>query len=244
MPSRWWVEIPEIDPSRVKLEFVHAAVSGWFDATEGEHAAGEKPYAVSPLADGPTGRPGLEVATFTEVAEDRLLAACGAGGSIRLGNQTRQLGRPQAIHRHTWAELAAMTRDRAWELRLETPTTFRSGDRATPLPDVRTMLSGLAREWAAWSDVPVEVPHETWSSFYVSDLDLVSQVLTLSIQKRGGQGRVEIAVPGSTGMLRIRCSDPDAAALVGPIIRFAAYAGIGSMTRRGFGVTRARGIHT
>ena len=244
MPSRWWVPVPGVDPDRVKLEFVHAAVSRWFDRSAAEHAAGEKPYAVSPLAaDERGGPPGLEIAVFTDVAERRLLAATGEGSGIRLGNQIRATGRATRMMSATWDELAAGPHEQAWELTFATPVTFRSGNRATPLPEVGTILFGLARAWTAWSDLQLPPPHLAIDKTYVSDLELTSTTLRIAIPKRSGDGgRVEIAVPGSLGMLRLRCSDPHAAATAAPLLRFAAYAGVGSMTRRGLGVTRLRTI--
>lgn len=79
MPSRWWVPVPGIDPSRVRLDQLHAAVSGWLDETEEDHAQLIKPYALSPLSE-PVSRPGavgFEVSALTEAARNRFLTQAG-----------------------------------------------------------------------------------------------------------------------------------------------------------------------
>lgn len=48
------------------------------------------------------------------------------------------------MHETTWADLATATPIRRWELRFDTPVTFRSGNRSTPLPQPHTMLTNLA----------------------------------------------------------------------------------------------------
>lgn len=244
MPSRWWVPVPGIRPEFVKIEHVHAAVSRWFDTSPAEHNAREKPYAISPLADGDHGgSPGIEVATFTREAEDRLRAATKTGCRIRLGNQLRSPMRPQPMHQAAWSELAAGPHEQWWELTFVTPATFRSGDRATPLPDVRTILTGLARVWTSWSDIPLSGLHHAVERTYATDVDLLSTVLHLTIPKRRTPGsHAPLTVPGTTGTLRLRCPDAEAAAAGAPLFRFAAYSGVGSMTRRGLGVTRTRSI--
>jgi CRISPR-associated endoribonuclease Cas6 len=239
VPSRWWVPIPDVDPERVTVNFVHAAVSGWFDKSSAQHAAGEKPYALSPLADGDDGAPGLEVAVFTSDAEQLLAQATAPGSGIRLGNQIRRMGQPHLIARRTWGELAAGPHEQRWELTFATPVTFRKGDRATPLPEVRTILAGLHRGWQTWSDVTLPPLRLAVENTYASDLDLTSSPLRLTIPGRGS-GPVKITIPGSTGRLTLRCASREAAVVASPLIRFASYAGVGSMTRRGLGVTRVQ----
>ena len=236
MPSRWFLPIPDLDPSRVKLGFVHAAFSRWFDAAEGEtssesrvdHEANDKPYTISP----PTrlnGTVGVELAVLTEDAEQLLLAAAKDGVAVRLGNQTRQIRAPRLLRRQPYDALSAGPHGTRWELAILSPLTFRSGDRATPLPSVATILGGLGRAWSLWCEPREPLRRDELGKVWVSDMDLTSELLTLTV---GGR---PLHIPAATGSLTLRC-EPGVADRVAPLIRLASYAGIGSMTRRGLGV--------
>lgn len=239
MPSRWFVPISGIDPSRVRLDFVHAAFSGWFDRTPEEHAANDKPHTVSPLTDY-RGRIGVEIATLTDDTDARLWETVERAPQVRLGNQWRTVGKPVRLQHATWRDLATAGTERQWELEFVTPTTFRSGDRSSPLPTVPTIMSGLARSWNRWSGLdPRPTAPAGFSSVWVSDLDLTSTMLQLQIG--GGRGASQtVNLSCCLGKLTLRCDDPEAAAHFAPLIRLAAYAGVGSMRGKGLGVTRVR----
>lgn len=245
MPSRWFVPIVGVDPSRVRLEHVHAAFSGWFDGTAEAHAASDKPYAVSPLSGDERGV-GVEIATLTVQAEAALARRVESGAPVRLGSQVRPLGRARLMHASTWEELAvsgvpgAATR---WVLEFVTPATFRSGDRSSPLPQVPTILAGLARAWDACSGTPrPELRSDLAAATWVSDLDLRSQVLRLRVRRRHGAGTQDVHVSGATGSLTLRCEDPCAVEVVAPLLGLAPYVGVGAMRGKGLGVVRVRRI--
>ena len=118
-----------------------------------EHAANDKPYTVSPLTRGPRGQVGVEIATLTDSAEERLHEATAGGTTIRLGNQTRPAGAPGTC----WA-----TPGRSWP---GTPPTTGGGWSSSrrrrsaagtgpALPQVGTIMDALARTWTAWSGHP------------------------------------------------------------------------------------------
>lgn len=237
MPSRWWVSLPGVKPEYVKLHHVHAAVSAWFDRTEDEHRSGTKPYALSPLSGEP-GDIGIEVATLTDEATRRLSEATSEGQHIRLGNQIRDLHGARLLHSESWEALAACRDDREWRLEFATPTTFRSGDRSSPLPHPVTILRTLGRTWDAWSPLTRSSPEPPWTSVWVSDLDLQSQVLEITTQARSTEAKIPLTVSGCLGTITLRCDDPKVAEAAGPLLALAAYAGVGSMTRKGLGVTR------
>lgn len=237
MPSRWWVPLPGVKPEYVKLHHVHAAVSAWFDRNEAEHRSGTKPYALSPLGGEP-GDIGLEVATLTDEATRRLVESTREGRQIRLGNQIRELHGARLLHSESWEALAARHDEREWRLEFATPTTFRSGDRSSPLPHPVTILRTLGRTWDAWSPIPRLTSEPPWTSVWVSDLDLQSQVLEIATQARSSDAQIPVTVSGCVGTLTMRCDDPPIAAAAGPLLTLAAYAGVGSMTRKGLGVTR------
>lgn len=245
MPSRWFVPVVGIDPSRVRLEHVHAAFSGWFDTSAQVHAASDKPYAVSPLSGDDRGV-GVEIATLTVRAEAALARRVESRAPVRLGSQVRPVGRPRLMHAATWEELAlsgvpgAATR---WVLEFVTPTTFRSGDRSSPLPQVQTVLAGLARAWDACSGTPrPELRSDLAAALWVSDMDLRSQVLRLRVRRRHGAGAQDVHVSGATGSLTLRCEDPCAVEAVAPLLGLAPYAGVGAMRGKGLGVVRVRRI--
>ncbi len=238
MPSRWWVPIPGLRPEHVRLHHIHGAVSSWFDRTSAEHSAGDKPYAVSPLTRAADGQTGVEVATFTEDATHRLAEAAGQGSAVRIGNQNRTVGRVRLLRRDTWPELLSPDGATRWRLELLTPATFRSGDRATPLPSVETILASLARAWEAWSEPPVPAPVVKPGALWVTDLDLHSELVTVQVRHRSGSTPVPVHVPGMLGTLDLRCDHPVSAAAASSLLRLAAYTGIGSMTRKGLGVAR------
>lgn len=246
MPTRWFVPIPGLDPTRVRLDHVHAAVSGWFDRTLAEHRHNDKPYAVSPPTRDQRGVPGLEVVTLSDTAAVRLAEATatashtdldGARPQIRLGNQWRALGRPRALHSEAWTQLAQPVEITEWRLDLATPTTFRSGNRASPLPSPEGLIRGARAAWAAWSDTPL--PTGDGSSLWVSDLDVRSQMLPLTIRGADGAAR-DIRISGITGTIVVRHEPDDRAAAA--LVRATAYAGVGAMTLKGLGVARVAAL--
>ncbi len=239
MPTRWFLPIHGLDPRRVPLDFAHAAFTGWFDLTHAEHTANDKPYAVSPITSDGHGGVGVEIATLTEVAEQRFVARAEPKAVVRLGNQTRPVGRPRVMLRESWSELARHHDDSRWELNFLTPATFRSGDRSSPLPQPRTIVQRLARSWRAWSDSAIPPIDEVLASLWVCDLDLHSTTIPLRISRRDG-ARQDVTLSGALGTLVLRCDEPATAAAVGPLVRLAAFTGVGSMTAKGLGVTRVR----
>ena len=237
MPERWWVPVPGLDPGRVKPEHVHAAVAHWFDLEVDEHDAMVKPYAVSALAADSAGRTGIEIGTLTAQARDRLQSAGRPASRVRLGNQVRQVGRPQLLHAATWAELAAPpVPARSWRVDLLTPTTFRRGDRCSPLPHVGTILRSLAGAWVQFADAPLPTWTNVAADLWVADLDLASVAFQMPMG-RHAPGR-ELTVSAVTGWMVLRAASAECAAAASPLIELAAYTGLGAMTRKGLGVTR------
>ena len=238
MPSRWLVPLPGLRAQGVQLAFVHAAVSRWFDYTSPEHHANEKPYTVSPLVDVPHVGVGVEVATLTEEAERRMGEWLDRGERLRLGAQVVQVGGPQLVVRRSWAELAQWRGEHGWRLVFQTPTTFRTGDRSSPLPTPATILRGLATAWSTWSDAPHDLgdPRRVSKGLWVSALDLRSEQVPVRVSAARG-GSAGFTVSGSTGVIELRCATAETAGRVAPLLRLASYTGVGSMTRKGLGVT-------
>lgn len=234
MPSRWLVSLAGIVPERVDLHHVHAAFSRWFDATDTDHRANEKPFTLSPLTDGPSGA-AVEVATLHEGASDALMRATSPGASVRLGSQRGEVISVMLMHEESWADLATWSGHDLWRLEFLTPVTFRNRDRSSPLPDTGTITKSLAQAWRSWSPLTLPEVPATW----VSDLDLVSQVLQITTGRSHG-GQQQLTISASIGSIAIRSAGapyvPDA------LLRLAAYTGIGSFTRKGLGVTRVNAL--
>lgn len=240
MPSRWFVPIHGLLPERVRVEHVHAAFSHWFDATRAEHNALAKPYTVSPPTSDARGVVGVELAAMTAAAERAVESRSQGRATVRLGNQVRRVAPARRELSMTWGQLAQPSRERRWELELVTPTTFRNGDRSSPLPVVSTVMDGLARAWRAWSDV--ELPTVVgWHSIWVSDLDLTSDVFEVMRRMPDGS-RKPTTISGSVGRLVLRCEDPPTAEVAGPLLRSAAFVGVGGLTAQGLGIVRVRAM--
>lgn len=239
MPTRWFVPVARVDPQRVRVEYIHAAFSRWFDHDHAEHSANTKPYSVSPLTaqHGPIG---VEIATLTDAADGQLREASAPGRQIRLGNQTRDVGVPRRLFAARWDDLEREPYEGRWTLDLLTPATFRSGDRSSPLPSSATILAGLARSWNRWSGLaPRQLTPQQLAAVWVSDLDLRSDLVPLTIRGHSGKTQ-QIRMSGALGSITLRCDDPDVCRLVAPLFRLAPYAGIGSMRAKGLGVARLR----
>lgn len=241
MPSRWWVPLRGLLTPEVSVTHVHAAFSRWFDQSGPEHHFGDKPYAISPMSEH-RGQPGLEIATLTEQAEERLHSHAQRGAKVKLGRLAAYVGTLSLVQRDTWADLATHNGATQWRLEFVTPVTFRSGDRSSPAPHAATILEGLRRVWQAWSDTPLPEPAGAHAHGWISDLDLRSEILTFPVSSRTRRRPTTVTVSAATGQIVIRPTQPDAAPAVGALLRLAAYSGVGSMTRKGLGVTRVSAL--
>ncbi|WP_189081224.1 hypothetical protein, partial [Mangrovihabitans endophyticus] len=64
MPSRFEIVLPGLDPSSIRLEHLHAVVTGWLD-TPDTHRAAAKPYTLTPASADPAGA-AVQVATLDD----------------------------------------------------------------------------------------------------------------------------------------------------------------------------------
>lgn len=230
MPSRWWIPLHLADPSGVRPEHLHAAVSAWFDEGDDEHAARVKPYAISPAGLGPDGGTGFELATLTEAARQQMTQIAADRPHLRLGAR-RLIGfdAPVLIMAEEWADLRQPSGRRVWELEFATPVSFRRQNRSTPLPVPTSVLHGLAESWDAFSPKSRHpFDRSQHAAVWVSGLDGHSETLTLS----------GVRMSGFLGRVCFRCDEPDVADAVDGLFRLAPYAGVGSAKAKGLGVTR------
>ncbi|MFV0408114.1 MAG: CRISPR system precrRNA processing endoribonuclease RAMP protein Cas6 [Propioniciclava sp.] len=218
---------------------MHAVISTWFDNREVQdaqdpHHAGEKPFSLSPCAQR-AGVWGVEIGVLTERARDALLRRCAATRQVTLGDAHSIVGEPWLLTEVTWEELAMGASATAWRVEFLSPTTFRStvrgrasrAERVSPFPVVSSLLRAPGTAWAAYGGhvnvqvLPAEHPH-----VWVADVDLNTHRVTLN-------GR---AYAGVLGTATYRCDDPGVAKRVGALLSLARFSGVGSFTRRGFGV--------
>lgn len=200
----------------------------WFDLDKSEHAAPQKPYALSPLRE-TEGLPALEVGLLSDTAEQRFASAAVHGATLRLGGQLGTVTRPRRLQVETWKSLATSSTATSWVLDFVTPATFRRGNRSTPWPAPSVVLRGLSERWVAWSGQGVRaLSHQQADEVWVSDLDGRSHALVVSTMH----------VSGFVGQIRYRCDNHDIAALIDPLFRLAEYSGIGTGTAKGLGVAR------
>jgi CRISPR-associated endoribonuclease Cas6 len=139
-------------------------------------------------------------------------------------------GDPQQVAAVPWDYLGCGSADRAWSLRLATPTTFRRGNRFTPLPAPSPILGSLRRSWSTWAPpteaITLDLAHDP---VWVSDIDGRNEVVKVS----------DRTVSGFVGRIRFECDAGDhVARAVHRLVALAPFAGVGAHTTRGFGVVR------
>ncbi len=232
MIESWFVPLDVRLP--VRPEHLHAALSRWFDVGTDDlpdrHRDLTKPYTISPPTDH-DGRLGVMVSTLTDEAAWRLRTATASHRAVRLGRQQVRVGRPVRVESTSWAALSRLRPRFSWVVEFLTPTTFRSGQRASPFPAPAAMLRGPSVCWDAFSGLPPRLgDRHHVRDLWVSDVDLQ----TVRLELRG------ISWPAALGHVEVRADDPAAAAAVTPLFALAPYCGVGSFRGKGFGVVRVR----
>ncbi|WP_066909091.1 CRISPR system precrRNA processing endoribonuclease RAMP protein Cas6 [Millisia brevis] len=220
-----------IDPQRVALPHLHAVAAGWLDegldvAGISGHGQDVKPWCALPMAD-IDGVAVLGLTTLTEPATDFVNELELYGSPITLGDQTgRAIGDPGIVEAHTFASVRGAVPTPAHVVHFTTPTTFRSGQRSSPMPDPFTMIRSLSLRWnRLYPNNPITVDTRDIRSIWVSDLDGRNIVTTVK----------QATVSGFVGRIRLVADTPAAAAILTTLLNFARYAGVGSFTARGFG---------
>ena len=256
MPSRWEVTLCGPADAGVPLAAPHAVVSGWLDdraarpggAGTGQSGHGDqvKKWAFGPLRAATGGPAGivLQVRLLDDALAGRLTASTRPGTAVRLGSGHYQVREPALlVAQASWAGLGAAPVSRAWQVRFATPACARRRNRAAPLLSPDTLALGLAERWRLLDPATAPVPPWRPGScpVWVSDLDGRTEVQLLPRTVRRGDGweRREEVISGFTGRVRYSCDQGnDAGATVfGALLAFASFAGAGSHTAYGFGVT-------
>jgi CRISPR-associated endoribonuclease Cas6 len=257
VPSRW--EVALVGPAEVPVPLAAplAVVSGWLDdplagglspGRRSGHADQGRKWTCGPLRTaGPV--PGAGVVTMLQVRllddslGDRLAAATRPGRAVRMGAGTYRITQPaQRLDLASWLELRQWSGARAWQLRFVTPACVRRHNQTSPLLAPESVARGLAERWHRLDPATApSLPGPGAGPVWVSDIEGHSEVQILArhsgraVRPRAG----EEIISGFTGRVRYVCdrgSDAEAAAF-DALVAFACFAGVGSHTTLGFGVT-------
>lgn len=261
--SRWELLLAGPANAAIPLTAPHAVVSSWLDDPPARQAIGAadsqsarsghddqtRKWACGPLhalQQPGHGRPliALQVRLFDKGLATRLATAATAGAHVRLGTHDFDLIQPpDLIERVSWQDLRRWAGTRAWQVRFVTPASFRRGNRTSPWPAPETLARGLTGRWRRLHPDTAPALHAPApGTVWVSDIDGRSQAHTLSRTLRQGDRphqRDEV-ISGFTGRIRYVCdggTDAEAATF-DALMAFAAFAGVGSHTAYGFGVTQ------
>lgn len=233
MPSRWWVPVETAAPDDVTPVELHRATTRWFDLTDAEHHRQEKPYAISPLYLAHGWGWGFEVGVLTGDARARLIRGARQIGLARLGARPARAQAPILLREATWQELAATQPSRRWALEFASPTSFRTGSRSSPMPDIPKILHSLSSSWSFSPDVsaPTLAPAER-AHLWVSSLE--AKTVEVDI------GHLELSA--MVGQIVIDCERDEVSRALAGLLAVAPYAGVGAGRYKGLGVTRIRPV--
>lgn len=237
MPALYFLPLlDQLGPA--KPEHLHAAITDWMDrdATGWDHKSNWKPYSISPITVS-AGQVGLEISVLNDEAESLLHQGSNAVAAIRLGTRAVRIGELELIHHQPW-ETMASSGDRVWQLEFLTPTTFRTGDDFTLLPNPAVILRTPSELWHRFAPFSVEkLTYAELAKILVCEIDLQTEYITLKLPTKKGRPEPR-AVPALVGSITYRCDDDAAAAKAGALFQLAPYCGIGSFRGKGLGVVR------
>lgn len=223
------------------------------------HDARLKAFSLAPWSSRTLG-PGIRINTVEPTADTYLVSQTLAGGTIRLGATHARYRPVVPLERVSWQELAptsprstswsdalpapsggpgptaSLRHPNRWELHLITPATFRTGRRATALPSVHGILTGLRTKWAQWAPAPIRLTPAEMDAVWVERYDLHSEDFIIRITHDGAPGG-RLKHSGAVGVMLFRCDDPAIAGRVDSLLRFAPFVGIGGRTAWGLGAT-------
>ena len=264
MPTAWFLPITGTIET-IKLEHLHGAFTTWLDrpddADTGElpvHEAPFKAFSLAPWSDRSLG-PGIRINTVDPSADTYLASRTGAGGTIRFGSAHARYRPVVPLEHASWQQLgaplsglgpvgSAALREVAeppldapgpanrWEVHFLTPATFRGEGRATALPSVHGILTGLRAKWAQWGPVPIWLTPAEMDAVWVERYDIHSEAFTIRVSGNDRNGRT-LQHSGAVGAMLFRCDDPAIAGRVDSLFRLAPYVGVGSRTAWGLGAT-------
>lgn len=237
MPAVFFLPLPDLS-GPVRPEHLHAVVTSWLDvpAVGWSHRSNTKPYTISPVTV-VSGQVGVEISVLNDAAERLLRLGASASDEVRLGCRATRIGELMLLYRTPWEELTARVAN-SWRIEFLTPTTFRNGDRCTPMPTAPMALRAPSESWQAFAPNLIgRLDHAAVAEVWVSEVDLQTEYIELRLPSKAGRPQSR-QIPAVLGSVTYRCDDSEIAAKVGPLFQLAPFCGIGSFRGKGLGVVR------
>ena len=233
-------------PSHWTGRHVQAWFLNWLRAHDPVLAAqlhdhnGRKPYAVSPLfmQSVENGVPFLRITTLTADLGERLATFLQEPPrSIQLGALIFQVD-SIAVHRSSYETLIREATEQVTPLALHfvTAATFRSQQMDMPLPLPPLVFGSLIHAWDMFSPLPLPILLQPFIDTHLAIAQC--ELRTRRVTSSGRETRI-----GFTGsvryMVRDTLHDPptmhESRVLIGALVRYAAFAGVGAQTSAGMG---------
>ena len=228
----WNLLLGNVDARSVKLAHAHAAVSRLLDQQHWQRA---KPWSIGMLQEEQPGVASLRVTTIGDEATDRLLAQAFPGQTLQLGRQQAQvLFEPARVFSKSEEDVRAIRPGRRITVVVRAPTTFRTGNKTTPLADPARLLNSMTHRWLDVFGSPF-LPKETFAAekqnilanSRVTDIDGKNRVFTIGKQ---------VTVSGFEGTMTYEFDSVLAAQSFSSLFGLVLLTGLGSYTTRGLGV--------
>lgn len=240
MPERYAIGIDHPNPAAVTGRQLHAVVSKLLDS---DHWANDKPYAISPLYEGPDGVPTFEIGGLVDEVGEKLYSGVAnwARSGLRLGADRCHCisPTPQIVASKDWGDLADVA-SAASDLvvEFETATMFRQGNISHPVPLASSVVASWNKRWRRFA------PEELAKA-----VDLDVSKLKVAIAHLDGKtieveegGRVSTGFVGGVVYRNYESGSfgTSVSRRLLALARIAEFVGTGSMTTQGFGVTSLR----
>jgi len=241
MPSRVRIGLDLDHPEQVKTQDLHYHICRWLECDAESHRSPQKPFALSPLSRDEQHNYSFEAGLLDDGLLIRLWrsAAADFGRSLKFGpsSGTVSMNGFDLLGTDSYAELVASAEPvMRWTMHALSPTLWRDRNEDLPFPKAGSLIVGLNRRWGVWSPVPLDSADRSVSTngkarvarLSISDFAIESASLMRDRRdRRGFIGQVDLVTDEA---------DTQARARVDALMRFAEYAGVGSMTPYGFGV--------
>lgn len=209
-------------------EQLHAVACSLLDSDDDHHAA-TKPFSVQHSHATATGWR-LDLGLLQDGLLSRLDRSLHrTSGIIRFGRDALRVHDVLITRHATWEELA----DRANShetitVRFTSPTFFRRQDHHSVLPTPSVVFGHWRHRWHRWAGIAPHCPFDN-RQIHISHLDMKTKHLTYLAQP----------ISGVIGEIAYDISDlpPEHRAAMDALAQLAPYAGCGSRTTAGFGIT-------
>jgi CRISPR-associated endoribonuclease Cas6 len=232
MPSRITVTVEGGSPDRVRPHHVYGLVVGWVEpfVSGGAHTASVKPYTVTPLFRDFGGELRFAIGILDDSLVDMVEKEAARTDRIRLGSQIFDVGGVEMVS-EPWGDLVGNASPGGqYGFDFLTPVVFRSQNDSNPLPAPGLVFGHLRSRWQRYA------PPELGVALDLRGCDLLvthMNARTVNVRHRHAD------FVGLVGDVRYRARRASASErkMLHALGRLARYAGVGSFTTNGFGVT-------